>query len=430
MIATPTRSYLADDKSCKLLDAATGAGAGRDHRAGRSDRRHVLEVDGPGRRRALRPGGRARAPDPDATLAAHGPRLALERHLEGLQCQRPAIRYATWGFRPEIMRGVSRSLLAIDPEDQASPLDRTGKTLPIDSRALCMNGGRIYFSHFGRYLACLDAKTAREIWRRTAEKDPEVFEAIGPYRPPRAIGRLEEHTSTCKCTDKALYLRRPAGLAVTALSAADGRHLWTYRAARTLHIVIRDDGLYTIGPGRLNDDTKKLDPLTGKVLASYNIAPALLHPGDGQLRQHLLPRREAIGPVRPGQRQPPAVDLADAPLVPRRALVADGHLYWVPWACDCNLQLFGVIGCGPAGDFEFDQKADATAASRPLAMRRPRSRRLPRSPADWPTYRADNAATARNARSTIPESVRLLWTFTPESAFEPTAPVAAGGWSS
>ena len=38
-------------------------------------------------------------------------------------------------------------------------------------------------------------------------------------------------------------------------------------------------------------------------------------------------------------------------------VVANGHLYWIPWACDCNLQMFGAMGVGPAGDFEFDQKA-------------------------------------------------------------------------
>ena len=54
--------------------------------------------------------------------------------------------------------------------------------VPMDSRAICMSNDRIYVCSFGNYLSCLDATDGKEIWRRTAEEDADVFAAIGPYR--------------------------------------------------------------------------------------------------------------------------------------------------------------------------------------------------------------------------------------------------------
>jgi len=51
---------------------------------------------------------------------------------------------------------------------------------------------------------------------------------------------------------------------------------------------------------------------------------------------------------------------------------------------------------------------------------------FPQSPADWPTYRHDNARTARTTAA-IAEKARLLWQYRPPREIEPTAPVAAGG---
>ena len=107
-------------------------------------------------------------------------------------------------------------------------------------------------------------------------------------------------------------------------------------------------------------------------------------------------------------------------------LVAGGHLYWTPWACDCNLQMFGVICCGPAGDFQFDHTADESERLQTPGGSPARIAPFEPSPDDWPTYRADNARTA-TTQVVVPDSVGLLWTFTPETAFEATPSVAAGG---
>ena len=106
--------------------------------------------------------------------------------------------------------------------------------------------------------------------------------------------------------------------------------------------------------------------------------------------------------------------------------MANGLLYWWPFACDCQLTLNGLICVGPAGDFDFT----ASVSSKDRLEKGPRPAAvepLTPSPADWPTFRANNQATA-TTRATIPKAARLLWQAKPkrERARRPTAPVAVG----
>jgi outer membrane protein assembly factor BamB len=106
-------------------------------------------------------------------------------------------------------------------------------------------------------------------------------------------------------------------------------------------------------------------------------------------------------------------------------VVAHGQLYWLPWTCDCNLQMFGAIGCAPARDFAFAQPAQEHERLQSAAE----AAAVPRfdvSPADWPTYRANNTRTGQTAAA-VPATVQRLWQFAPAAQTEPTAPVAAGG---
>jgi len=119
------------------------------------------------------------------------------------------------------------------------------------------------------------------------------------------------------------------------------------------------------------------------------------------------------------------------PIAPMRpachdgVVVADGHLYWGPWMCGCNLSLVGVVCLAPAGEFDFSKQAteaerlerapdDATEIA-PFAQ----------TADDWPTYRRDNARSTRSERP-VAERATLRWTFQPGAAHTCTAPVTAG----
>ena len=96
MIATPTTLYLANDSSCKLLDAASGKLQDENRHPGEPGGRHLLEMDGPGPRPALRPHRPRRTGQPQDELEADRTRLALAGDIQRLQ-QREGI---SLGLRP------------------------------------------------------------------------------------------------------------------------------------------------------------------------------------------------------------------------------------------------------------------------------------------------------------------------------------------
>lgn len=433
MVATPEILYLGDDRSCKLLDASTGKVLGE----------IVPPVALTGgtfwKWMALDSGvlyglvGEADPIDPDARwrFTQHG--WPWDRISKGYNANE-----YRWGF--------AKTLLAIDPKTR-QVLWSHQEDPAIDSRTLSLTGGRIYFGHFGRYLMCLDAKSGQMLWRRTIEKDPEVFKAIGPYRPGHGYVGGWKSTVYLKATDKILYILGPQVEWLTALSAADGAYLWRH-PVKDLHLVIRDDGLIVTGPQHSKtDETKRLDPQTGLVQTTFTETQRRActrstgscdavffrgHEGTGRL-DLATGRTQWISTMRPSCQV--------------GVIIANGQLYWIPWACDCNLQMFGAIALAPAGDFKFNQpahesdrleagepgagvqngggeaRADRAHSSAPSMAQQPRTET---AGADWPTHRADVARSGRTAAS-VPERVHILWQTPPLDGVEPTAPVTVGG---
>jgi outer membrane protein assembly factor BamB len=409
MIATPETLYLADDTSCKIIDAATGKVAGE-----------IVAppdlVDGPfWKWMALEGGvlyalvGKDEGLDDDAKWKSANHGWPWDRISKGYNDpQRP------WGF--------ATTLLAIDPKTK-KVLWRHKESEPIDARGVCMKGGRLYVSHFGRYIQCLDATTGKPVWRRTAEKDAAVFEAIGSYRPGQGYIAGWKTAAYLKCTDKALYFAGPQVNWLTALAADDGRFLWKY-SAKDVQVISRDEGLYAIGAQGQAADTKLLDPLTGSIRADFGFARractrvtggpdgVFFRASEGSVRLDTAAGKpQWITPMRPSCHV--------------GVIVAGGQLYWLPWACDCNLQMFGVISLGPAGNFNFDQVAGEERLQKPVGAAEPPAK-FDLTATDWPTYRANNSRTAET-RGRLPQKPALLWQVAPKASPEPTAPVAAGG---
>ncbi len=409
LVATPEVLYLAEGESLKVLDAATG------------ELRDEIRLRGAGENETF---WKWIALDQGVLYVLFGE----PEKPDAVARWRRTVHGWPWGGisegynAPEYRFGFGGTLLAWDPAGK-KVLWRQEESPPIDSRTLAIHDGRIFYCSFGRYLACRDAASGREIWRRTAEQDPELFEAIGPYRPGQGYIPGWKSAVYVKCTDKALYLVGPQVPWLTALSAADGSLLFRHPII-DLQVIVRPDGLYTIGAQKSTGHTQKLDPLTGEVLATFDTyrractratgaVDGILfrsHGGSGRL-DTASGQMQWISPMRPSCHV--------------GVIIAGGHLYWIPWVCDCNLQMFGVICCGPAGDFAFDQ--EATEADR-LAQSPGTEPPAPFAvvEADWPTWRADNQRTARSPVQ-LPSEPKLLWEFKPPTAFEPTGPVAAGG---
>jgi outer membrane protein assembly factor BamB len=408
MIATPGILYVGDDKSCKVIDAVTG-----------KLKKEII-------------------PPKNIAGGTFWKWMALENGviyaLIGEQEQKdPVVRQRReahgwpWdplskGFnQPENPWGFGRNLLAINPKTK-KVLWSHRETEKIDSRALCMKNGRIYIYRHGAFLACLDAKSGEDIWRKTPDNSPELFEALGEYLY-RQDWRTNWRTTTyTKCSDKALYFAGPTIGKLLAVSAKDGSILWE-DPYNNFQLVLRDDGLYGIS-GQIDEHpSKKFDPLTGKVLAELDTKRRACTRPNGSV-DAILYRAEG-GSVR--------LDIASQYpqwISPMRAqchdgvTIANGLLYWWPSICDCQNTLYGITCLGPAGDFNFSQKATEEERLEQYDLTNVAS--LDESPADWPAFRANNYCNA-TTEAVISKDINRLWWFTPGEEFIPTAPVTVGG---
>ncbi|MCJ7675504.1 MAG: PQQ-binding-like beta-propeller repeat protein [Sedimentisphaerales bacterium] len=415
MIATPQILYVGDDKSCKLIDTATG----------RLKDEIIPPVETAGgtfwKWMALEDGvlyaliGEQEQRDPTKKWGRDKHGWPWDPISEGFnQPEQP------WGF--------GRNVLAIDPQTK-KVLWHHREDEPIDSRAMCMKNGRIYIFRFGEYLACLDAKTGNIVWRKTPDNAQELFRSLGTY-----LNRQDWRTNwrtTCylKCSDKALYFAGPPIGKLLAVSAEDGGILWE-NSYSNFQLILREDGLYGISGQIDKHPSVKFAALTGEVLAEIDKArractrptgsvdAIFFRAQDGSVRLDLASRRpQWISAMRP-----PCHD---------GVTIANGMLYWWPSVCDCQLTLYGVTCLGPAGDFDFSPQATEEQRLEKYADDLTKVADLPQSPADWPTFRADNiGSAATNVR--VPDKTSPLWGFTPESTVPtaapvPTAPVAAGG---
>ncbi|NIP22825.1 MAG: PQQ-binding-like beta-propeller repeat protein, partial [Phycisphaerae bacterium] len=328
------------------------------------------------------------------------------------------------GFnQPQHPWGFGRNILAIEPVTK-KVLWSYKEDEPIDSRAMCMKNGRIYIFRFGSYLACLDAKKGKVIWRKTPDNAPELFESLGSYLNRQDWRTNWRTTAYLKCSDKALYFAGPQIGKLLAVSAQDGSILWE-NAYSNFQLVLRDDELYGISGQIDKHPSKKFDPLTGRVLAEINMhrractrptgsADAVFFRAEGgSVRLDVASDRpQWISPMRP-----PCHD---------GVTIANGLLYWWPFVCDCQLTIYGVTCLGSAGDFDFSPQATeaqrlekGTGDLRKIAS-------LSESEVDWLTFRGDNTGSV-TTEATIPDKSNLLWRFTPMTATRPTAPVTAGG---
>ncbi|MHC4355934.1 MAG: outer membrane protein assembly factor BamB family protein, partial [Planctomycetota bacterium] len=427
MIATPDVLYVGDDKSCKVIDAATGDLLDRitptTDVAGGTFWKWMGTEDGI--LYALTGKQEQRDPTMRWERQRHGwPWNPISRGFnqpDKIKDADEAYTAHPWGF--------GRNVLAIDPKTKKI-LWNHRESEPVDGRAMCMRNGRIYIFHFGSYLACLDARTGNVIWRRTPDSAPDLFEALGAHSNRQGASWNWRTTCYLKCSDDALYFAGPQIGKLLAVSAKDGKVLWS-DPYDNFQLIIRDDELYAIsGQNDLNSPSKKFDPLTGEVLALFDIgrractrptgaSDSIFYRARGGSTRFDLADGSArlISPMRP-----PCQD---------GVTIANGLLYWWPYVCDCQLTLYGVTSLAPAGDFDFQPELAAAKRLEKSGRKAKEVATLPESPADWPTFRADNACSA-TTKAVIPQSVSLLWRFDPKTkvpypAPPATAPVAAGG---
>ena len=410
LIATPTTVYFADDQSCKVIEATTGQMKG--------------EI----------------APPAEVAGGTFWKWMALENEvLYALIGEQeppdPVIRMRSnnhgWPWDPlspgfnqkENPWGYGHTVVAIDPKTQKIWWQHR-EAEAVDSRALCMAAGRLYLFRPGAFLVCLDARNGQELWRKTKANSPELAEALGPPLNRQDWRTNWRTTAYLKCSDQALYFSGPTVSKLLALSAADGRILWQH-PYNNYQLVLLDDGLYALSGQIDNEISRKFDPLTGRVLEEVKLGRRACTRPTGALdavfcRASGGSTRWDTTTDRPQLISPMRAQCQDG------VTIANGLLYWWPSVCDCNLTLYGITCLGPAGPFDFAQagkESDRLETSEPHGAP---PAELPESPADWPTFRADNTASA-TSDTVLPKRGQRLWQHSSPVDITPTPPTTAGG---
>jgi len=405
MIATLDTLYLADDESCKLIDARTG--------------KVKDEI--------VFPEGVAEGPVWKWMALEDGVLYALvggeEAEISTQPSQTPGLGHWPWGMwggheyaDPKTSFGFGRTFVAIDPGTKKVLWSHREEEY-LDSRGVSMRGGRIYFYAPEKLLGCLDTETKKVVWKTS---DAKLLEAIGPNA--RAQHYLTGYSTQTyvKCNDEYLLFAGPQRSRLVAVSAADGKLLW-HKKHGNYQLVLRDDGFYAAGP-QDQDRGFKLAYDTGEVLAEFpqrractratgGVDSVFFRASGGTVRidtatnsaQHIVPMR------------PPCQD---------GVIISGGFLYWGPWMCGCQLSFYGHICLGPAGDFNYRPGLDDSrlepgsgdpASVAPFEI----------EPGDWPAAGGNSGRTSVTEVA-VPRQVKQAWTFQLPSAAHPTAPIAAG----
>lgn len=427
MIATPTTLYVGDDKSCKLIEAATGRLLDEiippSDVAGGTFWKWMGMEDGI--LYALIGEQEQRDPTMRWQREAHGwPWSPISKgfnQADGIKDSDKAYVAHPWGF--------GGSVLAINPGTK-KVLWSHREDEPVDGRAMCMKNGRIYIFRFGSYLACLDAKTGGVLWRRTPDNAPGLFQALGPYSNRQGAAWNWRTTCYLKCSDDALYFAGPQVGKLLAVSAKTGEVLWSDPYGN-FQLVLRDDALYAIG-GQ-NDQgalSKKFEPLTGEVLAELQTGRRACTRPTGAFDAIFYRAREGTTRLDLAEGRPQYVSPMRPPCHDG-VTVANGLLYWWPYVCDCQLTLYGVTCLASAGGFNFQPQVTQEERLETGDGDPAKVAALPESSANWPTFRANNTCSA-TTKAVIPAKTELLWQYDPKMSIPSpgplaTAPVAAGG---
>ena len=406
-IATKDTFYMidADGNGCLLLDPETGVEKGRIG---------IPEIRGEWKWMAMQ----------DGTLFA----LAGEKKdPPETTIVRSTYTHWSWGelskgyYQKRIPWGFGTTIFAYDLNRNELLWTHT-EDAPVDSRAMVIGDGQIFFYGPDSHIGCLDTKSGDLAW---TNDDPKVRELI--EEPGRGLTSTPGFRTTCFClyTPKALFYEAETRMNVVAVSKEDGSYLWhRHKTTNNPNPLYVDEHLLVgIGP---EGSTLVLDPLTGKTIKDLGFkkrsCARLTATPDS-----FFCRGWPEGFTRYDRRSGKILfNGAFRPSCNDGIIGANGMLYAGPWLCDCNLSLMGTLGLCSSGDFEFEREAIEAERLEIGDEDISRVASFDISLNDWTTYRGNNARSSSSG-ATLSKDVSRIWEFRPQGSNKPTAPTAAGG---
>ncbi len=401
MIATPGTLLLGDHESLKFIDAQTG----------KTEHEIVIPPD------------MADGPVWKWMALHNGVLYALvggkEVPIDTITSDNPALGHWPWAmwqghdYKDEKANfGFGRTFVAIDLESRKIIKHHREKAF-VDSRGVCMTDGRIYYYSPQKFLACLDLMSEQVRWRNS---DANLLEAIGQDGRAQLYKTGYSTSVFMKSTKDHILFAGPQRPNLVVARTEDGKLLW-HKKDGNLQIVLQKDAFFTASREGIGakmsyggDVLAKTPNRRACTRATGSIDSIFYRTPGGTVRYDTIKdTAQHIAPMRP-----PCQD---------GVVISNGLLYWGPWMCGCQLSLYGHIALTSAGDtlekaepstrLELKPKAGAALVN------------FDSRPGDWPTLRGDNAR-SQATRVALPKQASRAWSFTPDSAVMPTAPVAAG----
>ena len=406
LVATADALYMGDHESCKIIDAKTG------------------KV----RDQIVIPKGVGDGPTWKWMAMVDGTLYALVGHPEikvaTVPSNRPGLGHWPWGMwqghdykNPKTNFGYGRTFVAIDLKTKKIKWQHSEKDY-IDARGVCMRNGKIFYYSPGKSLSALGTD-GKPRWRNASKA---LLEAIAPHSRAQHYITGYATTTYIKCSDDEIFFAGPVRPNLVSASTKDGRLLWQKKGGGNVQLVLRKEGIFAAGAQR-SVGGSILEYGTGKVKsmmpwrractrATGSIDSVFFRASGGTVRMDVSSNTaQHIAPMRP-----PCQD---------GVIISDGHLYWGPWMCGCQLSLYGHISLASAAD----QLASVGSA-------RPQHEsgegdiknvdQLKKGKGGWAVYQGNNRRTSTTALP-LPAGVQPLWRFQSPSGAMPTAPVTAGG---
>jgi len=320
--------------------------------------------------------------------------------------------------QPHIPWGFGETIVAYDLKRREA-LWIHEEPSSVDSRAMALGGGGVFFYAPDARLACLDAGTGAVVWTNDA---PEVRELI--EQPGRGLGSTPGFRTTCCAvyTPKGLFYQAQTRQNVVAVSVDDGRLMWHRKKTTNNPNVIYLDGHILVGIGP-EGNTLEIDPETGETIRDLGFrkrsCARLTATSDS-----LFCRGWPEGLTRYDRTNDSMLfNGALRPSCNDGVIGANGLLYLGPWLCDCNLSLMGTIALCSARDYT---PRPARERLEIFADDPARVAAFDVADVDWAAYRGGNARTG-SAAVAVSSPIQPMWRWQPDHAYAPTAPVAAGG---
>ncbi|KPL10708.1 hypothetical protein AMJ85_05340 [candidate division BRC1 bacterium SM23_51] len=324
-------------------------------------------------------------------------------------------------YRRQIPWGFGRTIAAYDMEEKKLLWLHEEKGL-VDSRAMVMGGGKIFFYGPYSYVGCVDAKTGDLLWTNDDPRTREMVqeEARGLRSTP---GFRTEPFSLY--TPDVLLLAPQTNMYVVAVSTEDGRLLWHRRKVTNNPNMLYVDGRVVVGLGR-NGSHVVVDPATGETLEDLRFGKRSCARLTG-CPDAFFCRANPEGVVRyDRQKNKPIFNGAMRPSCNDGVIPANGMLFIGPWLCDCNLSLMGAMALCPAGDFRFDHVAKEIERLEWTEAAHSTVAPFNTSARDWPVYRGNNAHSG-SSKARVSKNLVKSWEFEPRTGLAPTQATAAGG---